>query len=212
MVTQSKGRKMKTFALALLIALCLWRPMAAGAATLPGPSATGLQAINAARAREGVKPMVVPNGFDAMPAEEQLLIVANLERVDRGLRPFAGTVARLDALAQQGAQTAQDPPTDVPYGNNWRTESIEAQVPDLLTADYDWMYADGWDPNGSINGDCTSPDASGCWAHRHAILTDFGSLPTLIMGAAVAPGGPDANPVFAILFLGTDATRPHLRY
>lgn len=35
------------------------------------------------------------------------------------------------------------------------------------------MYDDGYSAGGDSNVDCGSPDATGCWAHRRAILSSF---------------------------------------
>src|SRR5581483_12472197 len=51
---------------------------------------SALADINAARAAEGLRAMVLPTGFQTMSVPEQLLNLANLERVDRGLVPIAG--------------------------------------------------------------------------------------------------------------------------
>ena len=42
----------------------------------------------------------------------------------------------------------------------------------VLVADYFWMYADGWggSTSNTPNTACTSPGASGCWAHRDELL------------------------------------------
>jgi hypothetical protein len=44
-----------------------------------------------------------------------------------------------------------------------------------------WMWDDGL---GSSNGDCTQPNRSGCWGHRHNVLWKFNRGARLAMGAA----------------------------
>jgi hypothetical protein len=51
---------------------------------------------------------------------------------------------------------------------------------------YGWIYDDG---PGGTNLDCPNKDGSGCWAHRHGLLGDFGTVGSLVMGAAINPIG-----------------------
>jgi hypothetical protein len=145
-------------------------------------------AINHAHRLEGVRPMALPPGFTGLSVPEQLLVVVNLERIDRGLPPFAGLSAGLDANAQRGADTANDPPDPgreyVMSDAEWAGGSSNA-----LDAMYGWMYNDGFD---SGNLDCLRRGAAGCWGHRKGILDDFGDSSHLVMGAAVDPTG-DTN-------------------
>ena len=132
-----------------------------------------VQAIDNARSLEGVGPMTLPADFATLTTEQQTFVVSNLERVDRGLPPVVGMVDSLNSLAAGAAAADADPmlpgwsvgPFQV---NGW--SSIWAGDLNALAADYDWMYNDGWGPQGSYNLDCQSADADGCWGHRHAIL------------------------------------------
>jgi hypothetical protein len=162
-----------------------------------------LQAIDDARAQEGVKPMMLPSDFTRLTMAEQLLIAVDSERVDRGLAPFAGLVADLDALAQQGADGADLPKDPGRAYSDADTEWIGA-VANGLAADYEWMYDDG--PGSGIQG-CSKKGGDGCWADRHIVLDALGSSGTLVMGAAVDPtadtspgdkGGPSLAAVFAL--------------
>ncbi|HEY2429093.1 MAG TPA: hypothetical protein VGI06_09200 [Acidimicrobiales bacterium] len=144
-----------------------------------------LAAIDHARSMEGVRPMTLPAGFGTLPVPEQVLAVVNLERIDRSLPPFAGLTAALDGNAQKGADTANDPPDPGSAYEVIDTEWAGGSV-NGLDADYGWMYDDG---TGSGNLDCPRAGAPGCWGHRHGILDNFGSLGTLVMGAAVNPTG-----------------------
>ena len=65
--------------------------------------------INDARALEGVKAMVLPSNYSLLTLRQQVFVVANLERVDRGLPPIAGLSNSLDARANQGAAAYEDP-------------------------------------------------------------------------------------------------------
>src|SRR5580693_3717758 len=61
-----------------------------------------LTSIDAARAVEGVGPMEVDESvLDSLPAPEQLFIVVNDERIDRGLPPIEYMSAQLNAVAAQ---------------------------------------------------------------------------------------------------------------
>jgi hypothetical protein len=133
-------------------------------------------AIDAARAAEGVKPLQLPGYYDSLTVPEQLLVLADLERVDRGLPGFAGLSSQLDSMALQGAVSNNDPngPGDATWGSNWAGGEGSA-----LLADFDWMYDDG---PGSPNLDCTSTSSGGCWDHRLNVLGDYGPGPS--MGAA----------------------------
>ncbi len=157
---------------------------------------SALADINAARAAEGVRAMVLPGGFASMSVPVQLLNLANLERVDRGLAPILGLSAALDQDAQSGAAQDADPMPTHFYGNeatsNWAGGDNSA-----LEADFEWMYDDG---PGSGNLDCTSSDSSGCWGHRHDILWHFSS--PIAMGAGDATG--QYGPSMTELFVGGD--------
>jgi hypothetical protein len=157
---------------------------------------SALADINAARAAEGVRAMVLPSNFASMSVPVQLLNLANFERVDRGLTPILGLSASLNADAQAAAAQDRDPVPTHFYGNtmtsNWAGGDSSA-----LEADFEWMYDDG---PGSGNLDCTSSDRSGCWGHRHDILWRF-SGPT-VMGAGYGTG--QYGPSMTELFVGGD--------
>jgi hypothetical protein len=143
-----------------------------------------LRDFDKVRATEGLAPMTLPNGFATLPAARQLLVLTNIERVDRGLRTFPGLSKRLNGLAAKGAKAGTDPPFPSPFpgdfgGGNWAGVGTSA-----LLADYVWMYDDGPD---SPNGDCPKKSSPGCWGHRHNILHAYDR--PLRMGAAVAQHG-----------------------
>ncbi len=139
-----------------------------------------LAAINHARALEGVRPMVLPSGFSSLSVTNQLFVVVNLERVDRGLAPFVGLTAPLNHNAQVGADEADDPPV---LGPAYALDDAEwaGGASNGLDADYGWMYDDGYN---SGNLDCPRRTSSGCWGHRKGILDDFGTGADLVAGAA----------------------------
>jgi len=141
-----------------------------------------LAAINRARSLEHVRPMILPDNFTKLTYAEQTFVVSNLERVDRGRAPFRGLTSKLNKTAKQAATAQVDPAPAysavgqfvvMDYQSNWSSNFGP------LAANYGWMYDDGY---GSYNVDCTSPAASGCWAHRDIILTRY-DKPSLISGA-----------------------------
>jgi hypothetical protein len=152
-----------------------------------------LTAINRARGAEGVRAMRLPSGFGALSAPAQLLVVANLERSDRGLTSAIGLSRSLDDNALTAARANQDPVPNPFYGNaygsNWA-----GGIGSTLAVDFLWMYDDG---PGSSNIDCRSGQSSGCWGHRQNILYPY--QPPLAMGAAVS--GTSMTEVF----VGADA-------
>jgi hypothetical protein len=137
-----------------------------------------LQAIDAARADEGLAPMVLPSNWASLSTGQQLFVVANLERTARGLAPYLGINAALSAEAQRAADAGTDPGTAagfpvgvdaqgfLAYGGAW------ASGFSVLAADYVWMYDDGWGGSqaSTPNLECTSAAAVGCWAHRDELL------------------------------------------
>lgn len=177
----------------------------------PDPSSNYMQALNSCPSFDGVQadlstscettlisdldyaratydgnstPYQVPTGFWSMQPDQQLLILANQDRISYGEAPILGVNTQLDAAALAGAQAGQDPigPSSVAsaaidaWGSDLAVGTANAVQAYLL-----WMYVDGY---GSPNVDCTSPSASGCWGHRHVILWPFGGDQQLYMGAA----------------------------
>jgi hypothetical protein len=139
-------------------------------------------AINHARSLEHVRPMVLPDNFRTLTYAEQTFVVTDLERVDRGLRPFRGITSKLNETARQAAVADADPAPAygaiggfvvLNYQSNWTSNFGP------LAGDYGWMYDDGY---GSYNVDCASPSAPGCWAHRDIILATYNDKPSLVSG------------------------------
>ena len=130
----------------------------------PGGSAAcdqaALAGIDAARASEGVGPISLPDNWSTLSAEQQLFVLTNLERVDRGLPPILGLDNGLDSSAESAAAAGTDPTG--PAGSSWWSTWAGGE-PGVLTADYDWLYNDG--PN-SNNVACPPS----CWGHRNALL------------------------------------------
>jgi len=154
--------------------------------------------------------MILPDNFTKLTFAEQTFVVSNLERVGRGLRPFVGITSKLNATARSAAQNRVDPaPASakigqfavMTFGSNWTANFGP------LAADYGWMYDDGY---GSYNIDCSSPLASGCWAHRDVILSTYSNRPLLISGA----GSQKQNGLVSIaqMFVGGEGPAPAFTY
>jgi len=164
--------------------------LAAGPLSAPCVAST-LEATDVARGREGLGSMTLPGNYSALTPAEQLFVVADTERVDRGLPPAVGLVAELDTDAQAAAQADTDPaPTILPPGigilrwaSNW-SENAGA-----LGSNYNWMYDDG---PGSGNLGCVG-NSSGCWGHRDNIL-GFSAPQLTASGGTLVMGAGEASP------------------
>ena len=159
-------------------------------------TAAELHDVNVARQSLGLAAMVLPADFATLPPPEQELIVTNAERQPYGLAPFPSLDTRLNAAAAavDPAGPLADPLLPGDYlATQWQS-IVAAGSPNVLGADYQWMYNDG---PGGTNRDCTPTTPSGCWDHRQAILTD--DSPTQTMGAGT--GTLTGAPVFAELFV-----------
>jgi hypothetical protein len=163
-----------------------------------------VQAIDNARAREGVGPLHLPGNYTALPADQQLFVVTQAERADRGVAPLTGLNAYVGAAAQSGADRRTDPSytPNAPGVTQWFAWAANwASDYGALGSDYDWMYNDG--PGGS-NIECTATNHSGCWGHRHNVLSVFPGQQT-IMGAAVSGNATGTSPAsFATLIVGVN--------
>ena len=137
-----------------------------------------LHAIDRARAEEGIGPLELPADYTSLTTAQQLFVLADIERMNRGLPGLRGLSSQLDTRAETAASNNADPigPAGFSWGSNWAGGEASA-----LLADYDWMYDDG---PGSPNLDCGHRSSSGCWDHRQNILGNYGTHPT--MGAAKA--------------------------
>ncbi len=137
-----------------------------------------LLALNAARATEHLAPMVLPTNWFHLSVPEQLFVLADQERLARGLPPYLGLNSRLDAAAQHAAASDTDPAVATGFavahtgsgaarmGGTWASGMT------TLGADFLWMYDDGWGGSAAktANTACTSPRAPACWAHRDELL------------------------------------------
>jgi hypothetical protein len=176
-----------------------------------------LAAVDNARSDEGLPAITfsVP-GFLALPANEQLFVITNLERTSRGLAPMLALTAQLNAVAAGGATADNDPALRgwtlsggrpaVEWSSNWAGDLSG------FGADYYWMYADG----AGVNVDCPSSTATGCWQHRANVLMVSPSLtscggvgtPSLVMGASYVGTGYQNTPSIAEIYVGECGSLP----
>lgn len=151
-----------------------------GSVAQPNPSCpAGLATIDGDRAVEGVVPMSLPDNYSSLTPQEQLFVLTDLERVDRGIAPIEGLATGLDGLAQAGANSSTNP-TFPPYGTSFG--SSYSSESSLIESDILWMYQDGY---GGANVACTSLGAAGCWQHRQIMLGQYPS--PLLMGVGTGP-------------------------
>jgi hypothetical protein len=137
--------------------------------------------------------MVLPSNFSRLTTTEQLFVVLDLERVDRGLPPYLGLTANLDAVALRGAQANRDPvgTGSMAIGPDG-AGTIWAEDYSVLMADFGWMENDGWGGSRATttNVACRGPNDVGCWGHRDVILavdmSHGANCRTCVVGAAYA--------------------------
>jgi hypothetical protein len=159
--------------------------------------------LNAARTRvEGLAPLRANWArFYHLPIAQQLFVLANIDRVTRGLSSAVAMTSQLDADSLLGARRQADPsPTAkafsqyMNYSSNWAQAPLIQQA--SMFAQFGWMYNDGPPPYVfSRNLDCATAHSPGCWGHREGILIpaivdymgqDPNCASTLYMGAASA--------------------------
>ena len=131
--------------------------------------------------------------YDRLTPAQQLFVVVNLERTERGLAPAAVLSRSLSRIAQAGAQAGRDPalgsiPRTMPGGGRTATAGSvwSGGWINPLGADYAWMYDDG---PGGANLDCTTSHHAGCWGHRDVILTRTTCPLAIGTGHATAAAG-----------------------
>lgn len=177
-----------------------------------------VEAINNARAVEGLVPMRVSlSNFARLTGPEQILASTNLERMARGLTPVTALTKVLNAVAAKGAKNSTDPELDgqtlsdgasvLGWGSNW------AGGLSVLEAQYIWIYDDGV----GYNIDCANDASQGCWGHRYNVLVAnptsascarIGGSPELLMGAALNPMGYHGSTSIAEIFVQSCGNLP----
>lgn len=167
-------------------------------------------AIENARARESMRRhrLVLPRNYASLTAPEQEFVVIDLERVDRGIRPIRGLVSTLNTAAGGSAHAELDPhPATLLLQRLGvhRYRSVWADDYGALSADYEWMYDDGYSGANTTNAGCRYPGAPGCWSHRVSILYPFTGLPLLLAGTGAGKVAGGGDSVTAILTGGHGA-------
>jgi hypothetical protein len=152
------------------------------------------------------------SAYDAMSSPEQLFVITDLERTDRGLAPLAGLTTQLDNVAQTGAANGTDPELSSSTLTGGATVTSWASIwaggtSNPLGSDYYWMYDDGL---GSPNGSCTPSSSAGCWGHRNAILGTFATCGQAeqYMGTGESSTGSSYGPSFAAIIVGACGPTP----
>jgi len=141
-----------------------------GSLAAPNPYCpSGLTKMYGDRQVEGIGPMSLPTNYASLTPPEQLFVLTDLERIDRGIAPISGLSANLDAYAQAGANAGHDPGFPPYAGAGGSTWSSSGSLGLSLA---EWMYNDG--PGGS-NADCPATGGGGCWRHRDIILGQYAS-------------------------------------
>ncbi len=143
---------------------------------------------NARMALEGLPAMNLPSNFATLTPAEQVFVLIDIERVDRGLEPVIGLVYELNTDAQIGANGFTDPT----YGGevipgitgSYGWVSIWSDDYSSVASIFDWMYNDGYN---SFNYDCQTPTSPGCWGHRDNILASAPAGTSWIMGSYSIP-------------------------
>ena len=92
--------------------------------------------------------MSLPSTWTTLTPPEQLFVLTNLERIDRGIAPIEGLAADLNAYAQAGANSRHATRSFPPYATSGG--STYASTSSLGTAMAEWMYDDG--PGGTNVG------------------------------------------------------------
>ncbi len=175
------------------------------------------RALARASVLDGAAPLTLPSNWAQLTVAEQLFVLADLERVDRGLPPYLGLTASLDAAAQRAARRGTDPSgTGTYHAATWGGAWASGYSP--LVADYLWIYDDGWggSTGATTNLACHAPGAPGCWRHRDALLGDepardggVGAYCTdCEMGAAYAPRGAHTAGASYVDLVARPAGRP----
>lgn len=145
--------------------------------------------IDAALAREHAHAVHLPTNWARLTIAEQLFVMADLERVARGLPPYVGLSPVLDRYARAGAVAGRDPGPPR-HGIDAAASNWAGGVVSAADADYGWVYLDGWGGSSATtsNLDCTAPHAKGCWGHRDNVLGRYTGLECTdcVMGAGAA--------------------------
>lgn len=153
-----------------------------------GGETAAIQAINHARAREGLPPLALPDNYWQLAPPEQQFVLVNLERASRGLAPLRWDAALAQiatAYSRQMAQLHFFGHTSPISGNFQDRLNANPQIANHYRSIAENL-AGNWAPAaGALYEYLYNDDAEGC-AHRHNILNPQFTL----IGIGAAPGGP----------------------
>ncbi len=125
-----------------------------------------LAAIASGQVDEGVHALGLPANFTSLSQPVQEFVLADAERVSRGLPAIPGLTSSADSNAQRAAESSSDP-NGLGVSGAVAFASVWAEDYGSSGAIFDWMYNDGLN---SDNEDCTTQNSTGCWEHRDNIL------------------------------------------
>jgi len=121
--------------------------------------------------------MILPINYLSLTAAQQFFVVANLERMNRGLPPMLGLTPEYNSKCQIGADENSNPPGPSSDAETWGT-NWSGGYSSVLTSNYGWMYLDG---PGGPNLDCVSSNNHAyCWDHRDHILGIIAQMEELL--------------------------------
>lgn len=155
-----------------------------------------LAAINTAQSSEHLRGFTLPSNFLSLDPAQQLFVWVNLERISRGVPPLVGLSPYLSAAATSALDKGEAPPFEKTYGPVGVGVKLTEVAPGRYSGTYEWssfegggssmpmsgglvfalMYEDGWGgpsfgPFGqTMNYECKSPKAPGCWVDRDNLL------------------------------------------
>lgn len=176
----------------------------------------GRNYLDKARAHLHQPAYKLPANFLKLSANQQVLILTDLDRGLYHLSPIAGLTKELDRNALAGVHADNDPQQGIPgftndpnfqyYGSNWAYG-----YPNILFAYGAWMYDDGPD---SPNVGCKK--RGDCWGHRHNILLklpkQFGASGPTAMGAAAGKDHHGQHSYAMLLGRGSSSYHPKYLY
>ena len=140
-----------------------------------------LQAIDHARASEGLGPMELPSDWSGLTGAEQLFVATNLKRTAQGLL-LTKAWQRRSSLRLSRRQTAAQTPCRravFPLTSGRATRGTATPIP-LKPCMYGCMTTVR-----ARRTQCVPGNTSGCWGHRQDILASF--LCILLVGSADSP-------------------------
>jgi hypothetical protein len=140
--------------------------------------------------------------------DQQVLVLANLDRLQYGLIPIQGLTAALNQDATAAMRSDSDPQPSAGNYTMWTANWAGGAV-NMPMAYGVWMYDDG--PN-SGNIDCTSTNQTGCWGHRHDVLWTFDTFGPLALGASAGLDNGGGASYAMLAFEGDDTYTPAFTY